>query len=70
MLNKVILQLSMDLSVVPNASMNYEEPIYPICIMLWLNRIPIEDVPKVMCHVELIFNDRVSQDDATYSYLP
>jgi hypothetical protein len=69
MLDKIILQLSMDLSV-PDASMNYEESMYPVCIMFWLNRIPIEDVPKVMCHVELIFNDRVLQDDATYSYLP
>lgn len=51
-------------------AMHFEESLDPICIMLWLNRIPIGDVPKVLRHVSLIFNDYVMQDDATSHDLP
>lgn len=69
MLNKIILELSMNFSVL-DASMRYEESLYPVCIVLRLNRILIGDVPKVLCHASVIYNDHVLQDDATCNYLP
>jgi hypothetical protein len=50
MLSKIILHLSMNLSVL-DASMRYEESMYPIFIMLWLNMILVGDVPKILYHV-------------------
>jgi len=64
MLNKIILELGMNLSIL-SASMRREKSPYPICVMLLLNRILIGDVPKVLRHATLIFNDHVMQDDAT-----
>jgi hypothetical protein len=61
-LNKIVLQLSMNLSVL-NALMRNNESLYHVCIMFWLSRIPIGDVLKVLCQVTLIFNDNVMQYD-------
>ena len=68
MLNKIILELSMNLSVL-DASMCCEETMHHVCIVFWLNLIPIGDVPKVLRHLTFVFNDHVKQDDATCHYL-
>lgn len=47
MLNKIILEMGMNFSVL-DVAMRYEESFYPICIVLRLNMTPIGDVPKVL----------------------
>lgn len=59
----------MNFSVLDPA-MRFEESLDPICIVLWLNGIPIGDVPKFLKHVSLIFNDHLMQGDATSHDLP
>ena len=69
MLNKVLLQLFMHLLVL-NARMGLKECLDPVGIMCWFYLITIGDVPEVLGHAALIFNDHVMQDDATLHYLP
>jgi hypothetical protein len=66
MVTMMILKLSTDLLVLDAV----RGILYPIGIMFWLNRILIDDVPKVLCHDMLIFNNHVMQDKETCHYLP
>lgn len=68
-LSKTVLEMGMNFSVLDSV-MCYEESMYHVCIVFWLDRIPIEDVSKVLWHASLILNDHVVQDDATYYDLP
>ena len=68
MLNTVMLELGMNFSVL-DASMQREESLYHVCFVLRLNRIPNEDVLKVIRHDSFIFNGHVTENDATSHYL-
>jgi hypothetical protein len=59
MLKKIVLELSMNLSIL-NPLRHCKESLYCTCIVLWPNMILIGDKPKVLWHVSLIFNDHVS----------
>ena len=69
MLNKILLELSMNLSFL-DPTMPFKECMYPIWIILWLNWSPIGDVLKVLRHISIIFSDHVMQYDATSHDLP
>lgn len=42
-----------------DVAMPFEKSLYPICVVLRINRFPIGYVPKVLRHASLIFNDHV-----------
>jgi hypothetical protein len=50
--------------------MGFEEGLDPVAIMCWFYKITTGDVPEVLGHVTLIFNDHVVQDNAIFYYLP
>ena len=64
MLNKILLELSTNLMVL-DLAMLLKECQDHVRIMLWLNQSPVCDVPKVLRHIPLIFNDYFMQYDAT-----
>ena len=64
MLSKILLELSMNLTVL-DLAMLLKECQDPVLIILWLNRSLVGDVPKVLRHISLIFNGHVMEDDAT-----
>ena len=69
MLNNILLELSMSITVL-NLAMLLKECYDPVRLILWLNRTPIGDVPKVLKHIPLIFNGHVMQYDASSHDLP
>ena len=68
-LNKILLELSMNLKVL-DLPMMLKKLQYHVRIMLSLNRSPVDDVPKVLSQIFLVFNDHVMQYDATSHDLP
>ena len=64
MLNKILLELSMNMTV-HDLAMLLKECQDPVHIILWLNRSPVGDVPKVLKHIPLVFNDHVMRYDAS-----
>ena len=63
MLNKIFLELSMNLSALDPA-MPFKEFLDPLWIIPRLNRSPVDDLPKVLMHISLIANDHVMQYEA------
>ena len=64
MINKILLELSMNLMVL-NLAMLLKECQDPVRVILWFHRSPVGDVPKVLGLIPLVLNDHVMQYDTT-----